>query len=105
MIAYSRYADQGKGMPKTGSNLISFVGWSLDRVSWEEESPRGPPFRGGKSKGAPGRQKDPEGAHSQGVSPSSRWNSLGQRRQKDSLGVITTGSLLSMASTCEVRFH
>lgn len=55
MIVCSRYADQGKAMPKTSSNLISFVGWSLDRVSWEEESPKGPLFRGGKSKGAPGR--------------------------------------------------
>ena len=63
MIVCSTYADQGKGMPNTGSNLISFVGWSLDRVSWKEESPKGPPFRGGKSKGAPRRKKDPEGAH------------------------------------------
>jgi len=55
MIVCSRHADQGKGMPKTGSNLISFVGWSLDRVSWEEESPKGPPFREGESKRAPGR--------------------------------------------------
>ena len=55
MIVCSRYADQGKGMLQTGSNLISFVGWSSDRVSWEEESPKGPPFRVGENKGAPRR--------------------------------------------------
>ena len=56
-------ADVGKSMPMIGSNPVSFVGWSLDRVSWEEESHRGPPFRKGERQASSWERGGSRGAH------------------------------------------
>lgn len=85
-------ADLGKSMPVIDSNPVSSVGWSMDRVSWEEESHRGPPFRKGKGKRVPEREGDPEGLTRLGDDAQQQVGFSGSETSEGQLvSLITTG--------------